>query len=144
MKCRHALSTMLPLLAAVVFLSAAGHAAAPASASKGADRLGWHTVAEGETIGGIARWLGVDPAALLRLNPTVRPNELKPGDRIRVPCGTARHMDHAPVAGRGHVPALPDEVRANVPDDAVDPKVASRPVAAQPVGAKRPQGCPKS
>lgn len=67
--------------------SAAAPATPPPAAAAPAVPL-WHTVARGETLGGIARKYGITLAELQKANPGLSPRRIRPGDRLRLPSGT--------------------------------------------------------
>ncbi len=62
--------------------------ATPATPSTAAMPL-WHTVARGETMGAIARKYGTTLAALQDANPGLTPRRIRPGQKLRLPSGSA-------------------------------------------------------
>ena len=48
----------------------------------------WHTVARGETLGGIARKYGITLAQLQQANPGLSPRRIRPGKKLRLPSGS--------------------------------------------------------
>jgi D-alanyl-D-alanine carboxypeptidase/D-alanyl-D-alanine-endopeptidase (penicillin-binding protein 4) len=93
--------------AAVAPTGAAPAAPAPAApAPAGPVRPLWHTVARGETLGGIARQYGLTLAALQKANPGLSPRRIRPGLELRLPGSPATGVT-APPGSKPHPPAAP-------------------------------------
>jgi len=65
----------------------------------------WHTVARGETLGGIARQYGLTLAALQKANPGLSPRRIRPGLELRLPAAPATGV--APPSSKSHPAAAP-------------------------------------
>ena len=69
--------------------------------------LGAHTVAEGETLGEIADWQGVDPVFLAEFNGVANVEDLRPGQRLLIPVsfGLPGSLPEATLGGEAAVEA---------------------------------------
>lgn len=68
-------------------------AAADPDASSAADEERWHTISRGENLTVVAREYGLRVNAIVDANPDLSPNRLQPGQRIRIPTGSAEESD---------------------------------------------------
>lgn len=68
-------------------------AAAEPEASAAADEERWHTISRGENLTVVAREYGLRVNAIVDANPDLSPNRLQPGQRIRIPTGSAEASD---------------------------------------------------
>ena len=64
-----------------------------------------YRVKEGDTLSGIAKWLGVSLRALIDANGVERPDALRLGQRLVIPSRSARAAPRGPAAGSVRAPA---------------------------------------